>query len=34
MRGMQRGSATQPSTGYIPPAGAPRSIFEPLQPGD
>jgi type II secretory pathway component GspD/PulD (secretin) len=35
MRGMERGGASsQPSTGYIPPAGKPRSIFEPPQPGD
>jgi type II secretory pathway component GspD/PulD (secretin) len=34
MRGMQRGAATKPSTGYIPPPTAPRSIFEPDQPGD
>jgi general secretion pathway protein D len=34
MRGMERGAATQPSTGYIPPADAHRSFLEPLQPGD
>jgi len=35
MRGLRRGSASsQPSTGYIPQPTAPRSIFEPKQPGD
>jgi general secretion pathway protein D len=34
MHGLQRGSATQPSTGYIPPPTQPHSIFEPKQPGD
>jgi len=34
MRGLRRGASSQPSTGYIPPPIAPRSFFEPRQPGD
>jgi general secretion pathway protein D len=34
LRGMQRGAASQPSTGYIPPAGKPDSILEPLLPSN
>jgi len=35
LRGMQRGSATQPSTGYIPPeVSQPHSFWEPPSPGN